>query len=717
MIRKQPRYTEEFQRAVVEAVHKGEKVAEVAQAHGISPGSVHNWLKRFTKVTPDRKSPIKTRRQFSDREKENAVELVEEGTPVMEVADLIGATPRSIYDWMQQLRPEQYRADQVAGRVEAALAERRLREAQEQKLEAERKMVHEEADRVRAEAEEAQRVREMTARPLKWMREFTKTKDSHWREAGADSPFRRLPDKPYFPPLAVAFEEAPVMFVEKSRDLMLSWLTVGLFTHAAMTTPGREVLFQSQKLEKACELVEYARTLYEQSDQAIRKAYPLAKSVQATGVLEFDNGSRIVAIPGGADQIRSYHPWGLLMDEAAFMPEATDCYNNAVPVCAKIVVLSSAGPGWFADVCTSAVLDKELVRGLLRKKAGQGWVFRVHYSADPERDPALHSTWMEEERKKYSSESKWQREQEIIHEAGGGERLFVAALSKYEEKILIDPKTSGFQPSPSWRLTGGFDHGKANPTAALIAAVDGDGVLYILGEYYQPGLSPKQHVPHLGDLHGFLKAGEVYADPSIFHKNHAQADGSFKAVVELYQEEGITNLIRALDNNEQTGMERILKHWVNLDDRLPKLRIVCPTDLRDISQPIYGVHNEGCPNLLWELKRARREELSAGQLVNRNPSERIVDKDNHLRDCLKYMLSACVEPGKPTPEQKANEFIQHIPKDDPTSRMIWWQIACDDAKAADSAPLIPMGARGRYNLARYNRWKNRRNRNLSRDPS
>jgi hypothetical protein len=65
--------------------------------------------------------------------------------------------------------------------------------------------------------------------------------------------------------------------------------------------------------------------------------------------LEFVNGSRIIGIPEGADQIRSYHPWGLLMDEAAFQPEAGDAYGAAVPVCQKIIVVSSAGPGWFAD--------------------------------------------------------------------------------------------------------------------------------------------------------------------------------------------------------------------------------------------------------------------------------------------------------------------------------------------------------------------------------
>jgi hypothetical protein len=133
--------------------------------------------------------------------------------------------------------------------------------------------------------------------------------------------------------------------------MMISWLAVGFFTHAAMTTPGIEVLFQSQKEDKAFELIEYARILYERQRPELRRAYPLVK--KSDGELVWANGSRIVGIPGGADQIRSYHPWGLLMDEAAFMPEAGDSYNAAVPVCKKILMVSSAGPGWFADVCGS----------------------------------------------------------------------------------------------------------------------------------------------------------------------------------------------------------------------------------------------------------------------------------------------------------------------------------------------------------------------------
>lgn len=197
----------------------------------------------------------------------------------------------------------------------------------------------------------------MVTEPLQWLQNYTRTRDSHWRERGAHSPYRSFPDMPYFRSVMEYLQQEPIVFIEKSRNMMLSWLCVGYFTHVAMTNPGVEVLFQSQKEEKAFELVDYAKTLYELQRPELKEAFPLARKLKAMAASEllFANGSRIFGIPGGGDQIRSYHPWGLLMDEAAFMTEAGECYDHAVSVCQKIVVLSSAGPGWFADISASAM--------------------------------------------------------------------------------------------------------------------------------------------------------------------------------------------------------------------------------------------------------------------------------------------------------------------------------------------------------------------------
>ncbi len=88
---------------------------------------------------------------------------------------------------------------------------------------------------------------------------------------------------------------------------------------------------------------------------------------------------------------------------------------------------------------------------------------------------------------------------------------------------------------------------------------------------------------------------------------------------------------------EIAGMERFLEHWRDLDNREPTLKIICPSDYES-SRKQYGLFRKGCPNLLWELRRTRREQLSASQLMRKNPTEAIVDKDNHLRDALKYIL-------------------------------------------------------------------------------
>jgi len=74
------------------------------------------------------------------------------------------------------------------------------------------------------------------ADPLTWLQQHTRTRDNHWRESGAKSPYRPFPDKPYFRPILEVILSCPVSFIEKSRDMMMSWFCVGYFTHSAMTS-------------------------------------------------------------------------------------------------------------------------------------------------------------------------------------------------------------------------------------------------------------------------------------------------------------------------------------------------------------------------------------------------------------------------------------------------------------------------------------------------
>src|SRR5262249_55253251 len=123
--------------------------------------------------------------------------------------------------------------------------------------------------------------------------------------------------------------------------------------------PSTLVLVQSQKLDKSSELVKgheppgYAYTLWDRQDDWLKRRFPLATRPQdlPADKLAWKNGSAIQAIGKGADQVRLYHPTIYVIDEAAFMEEAEASFAAASPVAKQMLIISSAGPGWFGDIC------------------------------------------------------------------------------------------------------------------------------------------------------------------------------------------------------------------------------------------------------------------------------------------------------------------------------------------------------------------------------
>lgn len=308
----------------------------------------------------------------------------------------------------------------------------------------------------------------------------------------------------------------------------------------------------------------------------------------------------------------------------------------------------------------------EIVRGMkVRRTSGGIPVVRLHYSANPDRDPELHPEWKKEARKTYTSQAAWDREMEIRDAAGGGELVFADTLITHWNKIVItDP---AWRPHSAWACEGGFDHGKTNATALLRAYIDYDGTIIFCGEYYQPGLEIWQHAPEIKMLADIRKLRAVYADPSIFPETMQQSQGPTsvgkaaeraKSINELYCEQGIELFSPYVgDRSDVSFAARLMMHWQNLEEREPTVKIVC----RNFSeQPQPGRHDWDCPNLLWELMRTRRVKLTAQQLLSRNTSEAIVDKENHARDGCKYLLMSHPEPTLKSAKQRAAEAVKEI---------------------------------------------------------
>ena len=194
------------------------------------------------------------------------------------------------------------------------------------------------------------RVREATKTTWGWLSGYTETYNQHWVEEGRPRPNEPFPKKPYFEPLLDYIENHRITVIEKSRDMMVSWAVCGFFTKNAMTVPEREIVLQTMELNKVKQLITYCKTLYKRQPEWLKREFKVPKDPdkQAETYFEFSNGSVIHGVPGGAGAIRSFHPWGYFNDETAFQPDAGTCYNETLAAAMKMVLNSSAGPGWLA---------------------------------------------------------------------------------------------------------------------------------------------------------------------------------------------------------------------------------------------------------------------------------------------------------------------------------------------------------------------------------
>ena len=194
-----------------------------------------------------------------------------------------------------------------------------------------------------ARATNTLRERDLIARsqkdPLDWLQNHTQTFDEHWKSKGT-APYARFPRLPYLPRLFELMKTERRLFLPKSREMMVSWAAVAYGVHLCQFSPRTQVMIQSQKEDKVMELVcgrgnpGYARTLWEQQDECLRRLCPLAKPIEDMpgNQSAWANGSTFHGVPRGADQVRQFHPTLVIFDEAAHLDEFEEAYAAADPV-------------------------------------------------------------------------------------------------------------------------------------------------------------------------------------------------------------------------------------------------------------------------------------------------------------------------------------------------------------------------------------------------
>jgi hypothetical protein len=131
-----------------------------------------------------------------------------------------------------------------------------------------------------------------------------------------------------------------ILFLEKSRQVLMTWYTCAYLLWRAKFHPHQLILVQGKRAEDIDALVclregdnENARIAFMENHLPghLKDLDFTRKGATRQRRLYFPNGSEIAGIPQGKSIIRSRTPSVLFSDEAAFQPEFDDAYGAALP--------------------------------------------------------------------------------------------------------------------------------------------------------------------------------------------------------------------------------------------------------------------------------------------------------------------------------------------------------------------------------------------------
>jgi hypothetical protein len=195
------------------------------------------------------------------------------------------------------------------------------------------------------------------------------------------------------------------------------------------------------------------------------------------------------------------------------------------------------------------------------------------------------------------------------------------------EEVAIE----GFEIPDNWPLYGCLDYGEAAPSAFMLATVDYDANVYIVAEYYQPGLAASQHADNINSLLmscPFTRGRKpeiIYADPSMWTKRkltevvqHSPAD--------VFSDMNL--FLSAANNDRVTG-------WRIVNEYLVKKRL----------KVFQGWNN----HLMASMPSLPRS--------SKNPEDVDTFADDHCADALRYLLAHVYKPFSNAPRDPNHPYL------------------------------------------------------------
>jgi hypothetical protein len=147
--------------------------------------------------------------------------------------------------------------------------------------------------------------------------------------------------------------------VDKSRQLLLSWICMAYYAHWGIFGSHEQMLVQTKKEDDAGALVKRCEFMVHGMRNWLRPPYDYREGSGGRLVFPMTH-SEIKGIPAGtgaADQIRSANPSRYFLDEGGFIDDFSGCRACAEACCQDIKIVSTPNVGAFADFIHDGTLE------------------------------------------------------------------------------------------------------------------------------------------------------------------------------------------------------------------------------------------------------------------------------------------------------------------------------------------------------------------------
>jgi len=286
-------------------------------------------------------------------------------------------------------------------------------------------------------------------------------------------------------------------------------------------------------------------------------------------------------------------------------------------------------------------------------------VAMVHYSCDPNKDPAREGKEWYDTIKKGMPKAKWLKEYEIDSTTKSGALVYGPEYCDFSPAHHF---IKSFPIPEPFELLISLDFGQRHPTAAHVGAWTRDGTLYIIDEYFKPNIPSKtsremfkKFAHHMGINKGTAEKMSIddrrnkviesfstrVIDPSTLAKNRTKKDGfggeEEYSIIEDFWDNGWD--FSPASNAVAAGITRMREYFQIVDGKA-KLYIFA----------------DKCPNLCRELQTYRYKQLTEKQLKLNAESEQVVKLKDDSCDSARYLVMT--RPATPTIAEKPKTAIQ-----------------------------------------------------------